>query len=72
MVTTIQISKELLEDLKMRKLYNKESYEEVIRDMLEDTMEVNEETKRDFKLSKEELKKGKTHSLEAVKKELGF
>ena len=49
--TTIQISKDLLDELKSRKMYDKESYEDIIRDLLEDTMELSEETKRNIKKS---------------------
>jgi len=48
MTTTIQISEELLDKLKMRKLYNKESYEEVILDALEDSQELSEQTKKEI------------------------
>ena len=44
MATTIQISSDLLQELKIRKLYNKESYEEIIWDLLEDSMELSQET----------------------------
>lgn len=48
MVTTIQISEKLQEKLKKRKLYDNESYEEVIWDLLEDSMELSEETKKEY------------------------
>ncbi len=44
MATTIQVSTELAEELKKRKLYEKETYEEVIWDIIEDTLELSEET----------------------------
>ena len=72
MATTIQVSKELIEALKKRKLYDKETYEELVWDLLEDSMELSEETKRDIELSREEIKQGKIHSLESIKKELGL
>lgn len=72
MVTTIQISNELLEELKSRKIYDKESYEDLIWDLLEDTMELSEETKRNIKKSEEDIKAGRTVSLAQVKKELGL
>ena len=72
MVTTIQVSKQLLETLKKRKLYNKESYEEVIWDLIEDTMELNEETKKQIEKAREEYKKGKFYTHEQVKKKLGL
>ncbi len=70
MDTTIQISRELLEKLKKRKLSGKESYENVIWDLLEDTMELSEETKRNIAISRQEYKEGKVHKWEDIKKEL--
>ena len=72
MATTIQVSKDLLGKLKDRKVYDKESYEEVIWDLLEDTRELSEETKRHIKQSEKEIKEGKTVSLTSVKKKLGL
>ena len=70
MDTTIQISKELLELLKQRKMGPKESYERVIWDLVEDTMEIDEQTKKEIEESREEYKKGKVHSWENMKKDL--
>ena len=72
MATTIQVSTNLLEELKKRKLYDKESYEEIIWDLLEDTMEVSEETKREIEESLAEIKAGKFYTHKQVKKELGL
>jgi len=72
MATTISVSQELLSKLKERKMYNKESYEEVIWDALEDSMELSEETKKRIKLAEEDIKAGRVYSLEDVKKELGM
>jgi len=72
MVTTIQISSDLLKKLKQRKMYNKESYEEVIWDLLEDTMELSEETKQNIKKAEADIKAGKVYTHEQVKKELGL
>ena len=68
--TTIQVSRELLQDLKSRKMYDKESYEDIIRDLLEDTMELSEETKRDIKEARKQINAGKFKTLAQVKKEL--
>lgn len=68
--TTIQISKELLEKLKFRKASEKESYEEIIWDLLEDTMELSEQTKRNIEEGRKQIREGKTVSLEDIKKEL--
>ena len=72
MATTISVSQELLSKLKERKMYDKESYEEVIWDALEDSMELSDETKKRIKLAEEDIKAGKVYSLEDVKKELGI
>ena len=48
MATTIQISEELKKELTKKKLYTAESYEDVIWDLMEDTMELSDETKRNM------------------------
>tara|TARA_Y100000310_G_C20699785_1_gene828619 strand:+ start:1180 stop:1398 length:219 start_codon:yes stop_codon:yes gene_type:complete len=72
MVTTIQVSEELVKELKNRKMYDKESYEDIIWDLLEDTMELSEETKRNLKIAEEQVKRGEVVSHEQLKKELGL
>ncbi len=72
MATTIQISEKLQKELSRRRLYQKETYEEVIWELLEDTMELSEETKRDIKQAEKEIAEGKTYTHEQVKKELGI
>jgi len=71
MPTSIQISEELKEELAKRKLYNNESYEDVIWDIIEDTEELSEETKRDIEISRKQIREGKFYTLEQVKKKLG-
>lgn len=70
MDTTIQISKNLLEKLKLMKIHEKESYENIIWDLIEDRMEFSEQTKRNILQSEKEIKEGKTTSLEEIKKKL--
>ena len=72
MATTIQISEQLVETLKKRKQYGKESYEEVIWDMVEDSIEINEETKREIERARVDIKAGKFYTHEQVKKRLGL
>lgn len=71
MVTTIQISEELKKELQKRKMYVKETYEEVIWNLIEDTQELSEETKRNIEISQQQIKEGKYKTLEQVEKELG-
>ena len=72
MVTTIQVSDKLVDTLKIRKQYGKESYEEVIWDLVEDSMEVNEETKREIEQARADIKAGRFYTHEQVKKKLGL
>jgi hypothetical protein len=66
MATTIQISKDLQQELSRRKLFDNETYEDLIWDLLEDTMELSTETKKNIEISREQVKKGKVHSFESV------
>jgi predicted transcriptional regulator len=72
MATTIQISEELQGALAKRKLSGRETYEEVIWDALEDTMEISEQTKKEIAEAREDIKRGRFKTLEQVKKELGL
>ena len=67
--TTIQISKNLQKKLEERKIVANESYEEVIVDLIEDTMELSEETKREIAQARAEIKAGKFKTLAQIKKE---
>ncbi len=72
MATTIQITEELQQELLKKKLYQKETYEEVIWNMIEDTEELSKEAKNEILEAREEIRKGKVHTLSEVKKELGL
>ena len=70
MVTTVRVSRELLQKLRERKMYDKETYEEVIWDLPEDRMELSEELKQAIKEAEAEFKAGRTVSPEQLTKEL--
>lgn len=72
MATTIQVSEELLDELKQRKLYDRETYEEIIWDLVEDTAELSEETKRHIAQAEKDIREGRIIPLEQVKKKLGL
>ncbi len=72
MDTSIQISRRLQKELLKRKFFDKETYEEVIWDMIEDNEELNAQTKKELAEARAEAKAGKVHSLAKVKKELGI
>lgn len=67
MATTIQISEDLHTELIKRKIFERESYEEVIWDLIEDNIEINAETKKELEESRADAKAGKTSSLEQIK-----
>jgi len=71
-MTTIQVSNVLHNELIKRKLFDRETYEEVIWDLIEDTRELNDQTKRDIEKARDDIKAGKVHTLAQVKKELGL
>ncbi|MBS3092277.1 hypothetical protein J4466_02550 [Candidatus Pacearchaeota archaeon] len=70
METTIQISKELLNKLAEMKMHEKESYESIVWDLIEDRLEFSEETKNNIKASEKEIKAGKTISLNLIKQKM--
>ncbi|VVB80836.1 Uncharacterised protein [uncultured archaeon] len=72
MATTIQISEELQTELNKKKLFGRETYEEVIKDLMEDSMELSDETKLEIEKSRAEIKAGKYKTLSQAKKELGL
>jgi len=59
MITTIQMSLELQKELYKRKIIEIETYE--------DTMEINEQTKKELEISRKEIKEGKYHTFNQVR-----
>lgn len=72
MVTTIQISDDLKDLLSKRKMFQKETYEEVIWDLLEDSMELSKETLANIKEAEKDIEDGRVFSHDQIKKELGL
>jgi len=70
MATTIQVSEPLMHKLKERKMYDKESYEDVIWDLLEDTLELSEATKKNIRKAETEFKQGRFVTHEQLKNRL--
>ncbi|HDP73453.1 MAG TPA: hypothetical protein ENN46_00645 [Candidatus Woesearchaeota archaeon] len=61
--TTIQISQELQQELNRMKLFSRETYEEVIWNIIEDTKELSNEAKRDIAKARKEIAEGKAVTL---------
>ena len=72
MSTTIQISIALKEELSGRKLYERETYEEVILDLIEDTRELSNQTKAEITRARNEIREGRVRTLSEVREELGI
>ena len=72
MATTIQVSEQLKRRLDELKLYPRESYEDVIWDLLEANMELSEEMKKELERAYKDIEEEKIYSHEEVKKELGL
>ncbi len=72
--TTIQISKNILERLKIIKRYERESYEEVLDNLLNEYEKetLSNEEIEDIKEALEEVKRGETIPIEQVAKEFGI
>lgn len=66
--TTIQISSNLQQELNKMKLFNRETYEEVIWNIIEDTKELSEQSRKDIALSRKEISEGKFVTLSDLKK----
>ena len=72
MTTTIQISDNVKKTLEKMKLYDRETYNDVIERMIEDELELNDETKKEIEEARNRIKSGKFFSQEEVEKRFGL
>ena len=72
MATTIQISDEVKEYLDKFRIMNRESYNNVIEFMIEDSLELNEKTRLEIEAARKDIGAGKTISHEEAMKRLGL
>lgn len=70
METSIQVSTKLLAQLRSMKLHEKESYEDLLWDLVEDRMELNEETRKAIARAEKDIAQHRVHRWTDVKKEL--
>lgn len=66
MPTTIQVSEELLKALKKRKLHKKESYEDIIWDLLEDQMSLKDSVLKEIETGIKEYGEGTYLTMDQV------
>lgn len=72
MSTTIQIKDETKSVLNQMKLFERETYNDVLERLIEDFQELNEETRREINSAIKEIESGKYETHEKLAKELGF
>ncbi len=72
--TTIQLSSVTLDRLKMLKSFDRQSYDELIGNLIENIEEetLDEDEIVEIQKGLEDIKKGRVYSIEAVAKELGI
>jgi predicted CopG family antitoxin len=72
--TTIQINFETLERLKSLKNFERQSYDELLNNLINNCEEesLSEEEINDIKLALENVKRGKVKPIEQIAKELGI
>lgn len=72
--TTIQIQQRTLERLKMLKTVEKQSYDDLLNNLIDNQEEetLSEEEIKEIKIGLDNIRKGKFKSLEQVAKELGI
>ena len=72
MSTTIQISDDVKVTLDKMKIYNRETYNEIIERMIEDDLDLNEKTKKEIQEARKRVAAGKFLTQEQVEKKLGL
>lgn len=72
MATTIQISDEVKSFLERMKVYERETYNEIILDLIEDRLELNEKTKKECEEASKRIDAGEFVTHEEAKKRLGL
>ena len=70
--TTIRITKKLKKDLDNLKMSERDTYNQVIENLIEDMYELSDQAKKDLAEALEDVKNGRTVTHEQLKKELGL
>ena len=72
MPTTIQVSDNVKQTLDKMKLFERDTYNEILERMIEEDLELNEKTKKEIEDAKKRVKSGKFLTHDQVKKSLGL
>ncbi len=68
MSTTIQISDNVRETLERMKLFERETFNEIIENMIEDNLELNEKTKQELIEARKRIKQGRFITQEEIER----
>jgi len=72
MATTIQINEDIRSILNQMKLFERDTYNDVLERLIEDVRGINEETKKEIEDAIKEIESGKYVTHEKLAKEMGF
>ena len=72
MTTTIQIDEDIRDALNKMKIHNRETYNDVLKRLIEDLKELNKETKAELESAIREIESGRYKTLEEMIADLGF
>ncbi|MFA4957893.1 MAG: hypothetical protein WC556_13060 [Candidatus Methanoperedens sp.] len=72
MSTTIQIQDDIKSVLSQMKLFERDTYNDVLERLIEDVQELNEETKKEIEFAIKEINNGKYITHEKLAEELRF
>ena len=72
MPTTIQISDNVKQTLDKMKLFERNTYNEVLERMIEDDLELNETTKKEINEARKRISSGKFITQEQIEKKIGL
>ncbi|KAF5426026.1 putative transcriptional regulator [Candidatus Methanomarinus sp.] len=72
MVTTIQINEDIKAVLNQMKIFDRETYNDVLERLIEDVHELNDTTKKEIESALKEIENGKYITHEDLAGELGF
>jgi predicted transcriptional regulator len=72
MTTTIQINEAIRDRLNELKIHNRETYNDVLKRLLEDFEELKQKTKRELRKAIEEIESGSYKTLDEMISELGL
>jgi len=70
--TTVQLEIKTKRELETLKLSERDTFNDVIENLIEDTMELSARTKKEIELALKEAKEGKVAAHKEAKKQLGL